>query len=99
MKKTLLALLLVLCLCLSTFVACDNGGNDAESKSETVEKTEEWGNRKLAYPINDYTEGYYVYVKYTAPTAFPAELKRILNILPVCWVWRTFIESHHNIRT
>jgi small subunit ribosomal protein S6 len=50
------------------------------AENATVEKTEEWGNRKLAYPINDYTEGYYVYVKYTAPTAFPAELKRILNI-------------------
>ena len=50
------------------------------AENATVEKTEEWGNRKLAYPIDDYTEGFYVYVKYTAPTAFPAELKRILNI-------------------
>ena len=50
------------------------------AENATVEKAEEWGNRKLAYPIDDYTEGYYVYVKYTAPTAFPAELKRILNI-------------------
>mgnify|MGYP006382120925 CR=1 FL=1 len=50
------------------------------AENATVEKTEEWGNRKLAYPIDDYTEGYYVYVKYTAQTAFPAELKRILNI-------------------
>ncbi len=50
------------------------------AENATVEKTEEWGNRKLAYPIDDYTEGYYVLVKYTAPTAFPAELKRILNI-------------------
>lgn len=50
------------------------------AENATVEKNEEWGNRKLAYPIDDYTEGFYVYVKYTAPTAFPAELKRILNI-------------------
>ncbi len=50
------------------------------AENATVEKTEEWGNRKLAYPIDDYTEGYYVYVKYTSETAFPAELKRILNI-------------------
>ena len=50
------------------------------AENATVEKTEEWGNRKLAYPIDDYTEGFYVYVKYTAPSAFPAELKRILNI-------------------
>ena len=50
------------------------------AENATVEKTEEWGNRRLAYPIDDYTEGFYVYVKYTAPSAFPAELKRILNI-------------------
>ena len=46
----------------------------------TVESVDEWGKRRLAYPINDYTEGYYVYVKYSSETAFPAELKRILNI-------------------
>ena len=26
----------------------------------TIENVEEWGKRKLAYPINDETEGYYV---------------------------------------
>ena len=46
----------------------------------TIEKADAWGNKHLAYPINDYTEGYYEYVKYTADAAFPAELERILNI-------------------
>jgi small subunit ribosomal protein S6 len=50
------------------------------NENAKVEKIDEWGNRKLAYPIDDYTEGYYVYVKYSSETAFPAELKRILNI-------------------
>ncbi len=40
----------------------------------------EWGKRKLAYPINDLTEGYYVLVEYTAETSFVAELERIFNI-------------------
>ena len=46
----------------------------------TIEKTDEWGKRKLAYPIQDYTEGYYVVVNFTADPAFPAELSRIYNI-------------------
>ena len=46
----------------------------------TVESFNEWGKRKLAYPINDLTEGYYVLVNYTADGSFVAELERIFNI-------------------
>ena len=46
----------------------------------TVEKTEEWGNRRFAYPIEDLTEGYYVLVKFESAPEFPAELDRIYNI-------------------
>ena len=46
----------------------------------TVESFNEWGKRKLAYPINDMTEGYYVLVTYTAKPSFVAELERIFNI-------------------
>lgn len=46
----------------------------------TVENVNEWGKRKLAYPIQDYTEGYYVVVNFSAASAFPAELSRIYNI-------------------
>jgi len=45
-----------------------------------IETLNEWGNRKLAYPINDYTEGYYVLVRFKSAAAFPAELDRIFNI-------------------
>ena len=41
---------------------------------------EEWGNRKLAYPINYKTEGYYVLMNFTAGAEFPAELDRIFGI-------------------
>ena len=45
-----------------------------------VESINEWGNRKLAYPIEDLTEGYYVLVKFASAPEFPAELSRIYNI-------------------
>lgn len=45
-----------------------------------VTSVNEWGKRRLAYPIDDMTEGYYVLIDFTAPTAFTAELERIFNI-------------------
>ncbi|MDR3120106.1 MAG: 30S ribosomal protein S6 [Clostridiales bacterium] len=50
-----------------------------ESNGE-LESLEEWGNRKLAYPINDKLEGYYVLVHYSAPPEFPRELERVFKI-------------------
>ncbi|MEG6571607.1 30S ribosomal protein S6 [[Clostridium] cellulosi] len=49
----------------------------------TVENVDEWGKRKLAYEIDDETDGYYVQYNYTAPTDFPAEFDRLLNISDV----------------
>ena len=46
----------------------------------TIEAVDEWGNRKLAYPINYETEGYYVLYTYESAVDFPAELDRIFNI-------------------
>ena len=40
-----------------------------------IEKTDEWGRKKLAYPI-DYTEGYYVLVNFAAAPELPRELER-----------------------
>ena len=40
---------------------------------------EEWGNRKLAYPINYKTEGWYVLVTLKAPSALPREIERNLG--------------------
>ena len=45
-----------------------------------VEKIDEWGKRKLAYPINYNNEGYYVLMYFQAPSALPAELERNYKI-------------------
>ena len=50
-----------------------------ESKG-TLGEVNEWGKKKLAYPINDLTEGYYVLMTFTADPAFPAELDRLMRI-------------------
>ena len=50
------------------------------SKNGNVEEVDEWGKRRLAYPINDLTEGYYVLVKFNAPAQFISELERIFGI-------------------
>ena len=50
-----------------------------EQNASTVE-VEEWGTRKLAYPIDYKTEGYYVLVSFTSEPAFPRELDRKLRI-------------------
>ena len=41
---------------------------------------DEWGKRRLAYPINYITEGYYVLVNYKSEPSFPVELERVLGI-------------------
>ena len=46
----------------------------------TLDSVDEWGNRKLAYPINDEPEGYYALFNFTAGPEFPAELERIAKI-------------------
>ena len=50
------------------------------AENGTVESVNEWGKRRLAYPINDIPEGYYVVVNFKSASEFPAELERIFNI-------------------
>ena len=53
---------------------------DLISQHGEVTETDEWGKRKLAYPINDKPEGYYVLVRFTSGPEFPAELDRVMKI-------------------
>ena len=46
----------------------------------TVSNVDEWGKRRLAYPINDLAEGYYVLMNFESKPEFPAELERVMKI-------------------
>ena len=41
-----------------------------------VETVDEWGRKKLAYPIDYKTEGYYVLVNFAGASELPRELER-----------------------
>ena len=43
-------------------------------------KVDEWGKRRLAYPIEKINEGYYVLAAFNSNPDFPAELERLLGI-------------------
>lgn len=53
---------------------------DLISANGTIDAVDEWGKRRLAYPINDEVEGYYVQINFTSDANFPAELDRQLKI-------------------
>ena len=74
-------------------IAVKEGNEDSEAIKALVEKftgliekhatlgtVEEWGKRRLAYPIEDEVEGYYVYATFTSAPEFPAELDRNYKI-------------------
>lgn len=71
-------------------VNCENGEEAVKAtvdkftglvaENGTIDSVNEWGKRRLAYPINDIPEGYYVVVNFKSEAAFPAELERIFHI-------------------
>ena len=50
----------------------ENGGS--------IEKTDRWGMKKLQYPINYKSEGYYVLMNFEAEKTLVVEIKRIAGI-------------------
>ncbi|MBQ7354982.1 MAG: 30S ribosomal protein S6 [Clostridia bacterium] len=58
-----------------------------------VTSVNEWGKRRLAYPIDDMNEGYYVLVDFEAPTSFIAELERIFGITE--GIMRSIVKRKH----
>ena len=50
-----------------------------EANAEVVDVAK-WGKHRLAYPINDMPEGYYVVATFKSEPSFPNELERLFNI-------------------
>lgn len=48
--------------------------------SAQLEGIDEWGKRRLAYPIDHHKEGYYVLANFNSDSSFPHELERIYKI-------------------
>ncbi len=46
----------------------------------TISNIDEWGSRKLAYEIDDYTEGYYIIVNFEGTPETVNEINRISKI-------------------
>ena len=46
----------------------------------TIDSVEDWGKRRLAYPINKETEGYYTLINFESTPDFTAELDRRYKI-------------------
>lgn len=46
----------------------------------TISNFDDWGNRKLAYEINDYTDGYYVVINFETTSEAVKEIDRISKI-------------------
>ena len=53
-------------------IVTNGGGN--------VEKIDDWGKRKLAYEIDDLTEGHYILMHFESESSLPKELERNFKI-------------------
>ena len=53
---------------------------DLIAANGTLIRVDEWGKRRLAYPINKVNEGYYVLASFESTPDFPLELDRLLGI-------------------
>ena len=50
------------------------------SANAEVVAIDEWGKRRLAYPIEDMNDGYYTVATFKCEGDFPAELQRLMTI-------------------
>lgn len=53
---------------------------DLIKENGTLVNVDEWGKKKLAYPIDYQNDGFYVVYNFDSKPDFPAEFERIINI-------------------
>lgn len=46
----------------------------------SVTEVDDWGKRRLAYPINDLNDGHYVLMTFTGTPDLPKEMERVMKI-------------------
>ena len=61
-------------------VVIDRFNGMIEQEGGKVLKVDVWGKRRLAYPINYKTEGYYVLVNFESEATLPREIERTMQI-------------------
>ena len=61
-------------------VVIDRFNGMIEQEGGKVLKVDEWGKRRLAYPINYKTVGYYVLVNFESEATLPREIERTMQI-------------------
>lgn len=54
--------------------------NLIEKNGGKIEKTEQWGKKRLAYDIRDLEEGYYVLITFSAERTYVRELDKVMRI-------------------
>jgi len=63
----------------------------------TIDKIDDWGRRRLAYPIQKQSEGMYTFITYSAPPATPREVESrtrlIENVLRFLTVRKDEVEA------
>jgi len=57
-----------------------NKFTDLITANAEVIEIDEWGKRRLAYLIEDMSDGYYTVATFKSEGAFPAELQRLMTI-------------------
>lgn len=65
-----------------------------EDSGGRILKVDNWGRRKLAYPIDGATRGAFVYLRYVAGPSLVRELERNLSLLDEVVRWQTMVLRH-----